>query len=205
MTNSLIAAIERRSSANLFDPTKSLSPAEVGELVRLATLAPSAFNLQNWRFIAVTTPEAKARLRVVAGNQPKVTDAAVTFIICGRPPDSAVVAERLRPSVEAGFMPAHMIEAWRAGAAAMYDGQPQAQRDEAIRTATFAAATLIFAAEAQGLASGPMVGFDPEGVRRAFALDPAEVPVVLVAVGPAAQGNWPQKPRRPVTEILDVV
>jgi nitroreductase len=32
---------------------------------------------------------------------------------------------------------------------------------------------------------------------------PDEVPVILVAVGHAAPGNWPQKPRRPLAEVLD--
>ena len=36
--------------------------------------------MQNWRFIAVRTPEAKARLRPIAWDQPAITEAAVTFI-----------------------------------------------------------------------------------------------------------------------------
>ena len=35
----------------------SIGLALIQELVRLATLAPTAFNLQNWRFIAVRTPD----------------------------------------------------------------------------------------------------------------------------------------------------
>ncbi|WP_414735959.1 nitroreductase family protein [Ensifer adhaerens] len=68
--------------------------------MRLATHAPTAYNLQNWRFIAVHTPEAKARLRSVANDQPKISDAAVTFIIAGLPPKHDDVAARLRPAVE---------------------------------------------------------------------------------------------------------
>ena len=64
MTATDIATLlEGRVSANLFDPAVSLAVAEVEELVHLATRAPSAYNLQNWRFVAVTSPEAKARLR----------------------------------------------------------------------------------------------------------------------------------------------
>ncbi len=204
MTHPAIAMIEHRISANLFDPDRRLPPAVIRELVRLATRAPSAYNLQNWRFIAVHTPEAKARLRRAAGGQAKVTDAAVTFIIVGQAPDPAVVADRLGPSVAAGFMPERFVGDWEAGVRTMYAGA-QMRRDEAIRTATFAAATLIFAAQAHGLASGPMVGFDPAEVVSEFGLGPDEVPVVLVAVGHAAPGNWPQKPRRPVADVLELV
>lgn len=202
-THPALALIEQRISANHFDPGHVLQDTEIEALVRLATRAPTAYHLQNWRFIAVRTPEAKARLRAVAQNQRKVVDAAVTFIIVGLPPDHDSLSERLRPFVEHGFMSEDMVAGWREGARLQY-ADAQTARDEAVRTATFGAATLIHAAQALGLASGPMVGFDPEGVRREFGLQPHEVPVVLVAVGRAAPGNWPQKPRRPLPEILDL-
>jgi len=44
--------------------------------VRIGTTAPTSFHLQNWRFIAVRTPEAKVRLRPIAWDQPAITEAA---------------------------------------------------------------------------------------------------------------------------------
>ncbi|MCV0396022.1 MAG: nitroreductase family protein [Rhizobiaceae bacterium] len=205
MKNPIIAAIESRVSANLFDAGRTLADEEIEELARLATRAPTAYNLQNWRFIAVRTPEAKARLRAAAYGQAKVSEAAVTYIVCGRKPSHTVVEERLRPSVEAGFMPAEMVGAWTAAVEDGYRDDPQKQRDEAVRTATLGAAFLMFAAQAHGLATGPMVGFDPAAVAREFALAADEIPVVLVAVGHAREGNWPQKPRLPVSRVLETV
>jgi multidrug resistance efflux pump len=87
----------------------------------------------------------------------------------------------------------------------LYFGKPQIQRDEAIRTATFGASGLIHAAQALGYGTTPMIGFDPAGVSREFNLGENEVPALLVAVGYATPENWPQKPRRPVADILDLV
>lgn len=203
MTHPTISLIEQRMSANRFDASHALTNAEIEELVRLATRAPTAYNLQNWRFIAVRTAKAKARLRALAWGQPKVEDAAVTFIVCGVLPDAQSLPDRLQPSVAAGYMPADMPSAWRTAAVAQY-ADPRTARDEAVRSATLGAATLIHAAAALGLASGPMAGFDAEGVARAFGLPENEVPVLLVAVGRAAPGNWPQKPRRPLVEVLEI-
>lgn len=203
MSHPVIDAIEQRISANFFDAARPLSDAQIETLTALATRAPTAYNLQNWRFIAVRTAEAKARLRTVAWNQPKVTDAAVVFIVCGVLADPATLAQRLQPSVEAGLMPAGMVQTWVDAARGQYLEQPQSRRDEAIRTASLGAATLMLAAQGMGLATGPMTGFDPQGVAREFALRPDEVPAILVAVGHAAPGNWPQKPRRPLAEVLD--
>lgn len=203
MTHPAIALIENRVSANLFDADHRLSEAQIEELARLATRAPTAYNFQNWRFIAVRTPEAKARLRRLAHGQAKVAQAAVTFIVCGLPPDPADLPGRLSAFVQAGHMPADTASTWRDSARAQY-ADPQAARDEAVRSASLGAATLMHAAEAMGWASGPMIGFDAEGVAREFGLAPHEVPVMLVAVGRAAPGNWPQKPRRPLADVLQM-
>jgi nitroreductase len=203
MTNPAIDLIEQRSSANRFDTSHTMANTEIEELVRLATRAPTAYNLQNWRFIAVRSPEWKARLRKLAYGQAKVSDATVTFILCGLLPDHSTLHERLLPFVESGHMPMDMLLHWQADARAKY-ADPQAARDEAIRSATLGAATLIYAAEAMGLVSSPMNGFDAAGVAREFGIERSELPVLLVPVGRSAPGNWPQKPRRPLAEVLRI-
>ena len=64
-----IEAIHHRISANKFDTARSLSDADIRELVELATEAPSSLNIQHWRFVAVTKIEDKTRLKAVAFDQ----------------------------------------------------------------------------------------------------------------------------------------
>src|ERR1700756_3328036 len=108
MTNGIIESIVSRSTTKHYDPAFTLSDDQIRELVRIGTTAPTSFHLQNWRFIAVRTPEAKARLSPIAWNQPAITEAAVTFIICGQLADSSVIPARLAPVMEAGIMPARL-------------------------------------------------------------------------------------------------
>lgn len=204
MSNQVLEIIEQRSTTNLYDSTKILSDESIKELIRLATTAPTAFNLQNWKFIAVRTPAEKKRLRAVAWDQQKIEDAAVTFIVCGILPDHNTMGDRLAPVVDAGIMPASMVSGWDGAAKSLYFEQPQRSRDEAIRTATFGASTLIMAATSLGLGSTPMIGFDPTGVSEQFGLTADEIPALLLAVGYASAENWPQKPRRPLSEILEL-
>jgi nitroreductase len=205
MANAVIECILSRSATKYFDPSATLNDDQIRELVRIGTTAPTSFHLQNWRFIAVRTPEAKARLRPLAWDQPAITEAAVTFIVCGVLADSSVVPERLAPLVEAGIMPANMVPEWEIPARDLYMQYPQRQRDEAVRTGTFGAAAMIYAARSLGLGSTPMIGFDAEAVHREFGLADDEVPVMLLSVGPERPGNWAQKPRRPVADVLDLV
>jgi len=205
MNNAVIETIMSRSAAKYYDPTAILTDDQISELVRIGTTAPTSFHLQNWRFIAVRTKEAKARLSPIAWHQPAITEAAVTFIVCGQLADSSVIPERLAPLVESGIMPASMVPDWEIPARDLYKEYPQRQRDEAVRTATFGAAAMIYAARSLGLGSTPMIGFDAEAVAREFGLAENEVPVLLLSVGPERPGNWKQKPRRPIAEVLDFV
>jgi nitroreductase len=205
MTHPALSAIQERRTTNLFDPAHRLADTQIEELVRLATTAPTSFNLQNWRFIAVRTDQAKARLRALAWDQAKITEAAVTFIVAGQLADHRVMADRLAPVVAAGIMAAAMVPGWEAAAKSLYFEQPQRQRDEAVRSATFGAGTLIHAAQALGLGSAPMIGFDAQAVAHSFGLAADEIPVMLLAVGHAMPENWPRKPRRPLQQVLALV
>lgn len=194
--------IEQRASANQFDAAREVADATLTELLRLATLAPSAFNAQNRRFVVARSQEAKQRLLRHANGQDKVVHAAATVIVVGRLAPHATLAAALQPSVEAGLVSADLQATFVHYATEMYGDQPQIQRDEAIRSASLSAMTLMLAAEGAGLASCPMIGFDAAGVHREFGLGDDEIAVMLVAIGHAAAGNWPQKPRLPLTEVL---
>jgi nitroreductase len=197
-----IELIKQRISTNKFDTSRALSEAEIKELVSYATEAPSAYNIQNWRFVAVTSSEEKARLKSLAYNQQKVVDAAVTFIVLGDLRGYEKLPQILKPLVDGGLMDQRVADGWAQTATSSYSANEQLARDEAIRSASFAAMTLMIAAQAKGLATGPMIGFDPAGVKREFNIPDRYVPVMLLTVGYPAPGNWPRKPRLGVDEVL---
>ena len=69
MNQALQDVIEHRRTTNVFEPNHTISDEQIEHLVHLATRAPTSFNLQNWRFLAVRTPERKAKLRKLAYDQ----------------------------------------------------------------------------------------------------------------------------------------
>jgi nitroreductase len=200
----VIDAIRQRTSANNFDPTHVMSREDITELVSLATESPSSFNMQNWRFIAVTSPEAKQRLKAAAFNQPKVGDAAVTFVVVGEVGGHQHLARLIKPMLDAGAINQAAYDGWIRMANGLYEGKDQFQRDEAIRSASLASMTLMLAATGKGFVSGAMIGFDPAAVSAECGLAANEVPVMLIAVGRPAAGNWPRKVRRSIDEVLSL-
>ncbi len=199
-----VSLLEGHANTSRFDSDVSLEDATIRELVRLATLAPSAYHMQNWSFVAVRTDDVKDQLVNLAYGQRQVKDAAVTFIISGTLQAHRSLPERLQASVDAGIISASIQNAWVEMASASHEGNSQLQRDEAIRSATFAAMSLLVAAREMGLDAGVVGGFDAAGLAEAFALDSHELPVVLITVGRAISGNWPQKIRRPVADVLRI-
>jgi nitroreductase len=141
-------------------------------------------------------------LKAVAFDQQKVVDAPVTFIILGDLRGHERLAAALEPLVVAGSFDRKMADGWLGAAGHLYGANPQMARDEAIRSASLAAMTLMLAAEAKGMASGPMIGFDADGVRREFQIPDRYVPVMLLPVGYAAAGNWARKPRFALNDVL---
>ena len=111
----------------------------------------------------------------------------------------------LAPTRDAGIIDQATYDGWVGAVNGMYGTNPVMQRDEAVRSASLAAMTLMLAAQEKGLVSCPMIGFDPAGVSAAFGLAATDVPVMLVTVGYSGPSNWPKKPRKPVTDVLAFV
>ena len=203
--NDTITTIKARTSANNFDASSVISHEDINELVSLVQETPTSFNMQNYRLIAVTGADAKARLKAVAYNQPKVGDAAVTFVVVGKLRGHEDLARLIKPLLDAGAIDQAAFDGWVVMCTGMYANNEQLQRDEAIRSASLAAMTLMYAAQAKGFVSGAMIGFDPAGVAKELGLSEQEIPVMLIAVGKPAAGNWPRKPRRAISEVLEIV
>lgn len=197
--------LENRSTTGKFDPTKDVSKHTISELVRLATYSPSAFNMQNWRFIAVRSDSQKAKLCEAAYGQQQVKDASVTYIVCGDLDGYKKLDHTLQPSVSEGIISEEIKNLWVGMVTGSHQDNSQLRRDEAIRSASLATMSLMFAANELGLATGVVGGFDPDAVKAEFKLSQSVVPVMLVTVGYRAEGNWTQKLRKPLQEVLEVV
>ncbi|MCE0497897.1 MAG: NAD(P)H-dependent oxidoreductase [Methylacidiphilales bacterium] len=73
-TATLLANLHWRYATKIFDPAKTI-PADVWKaLEETLVLTPSSFGLQPWKFLVITSPELKTRLKPHSWNQAQVTD-----------------------------------------------------------------------------------------------------------------------------------
>ncbi len=78
----LSEAIVNRRATPSFDGSP-LPESILSAIIQAGLESPSGYNIQPWRFIVVSTPEQKKRLREAAMGQPKVEEASVVIVCCG--------------------------------------------------------------------------------------------------------------------------
>jgi nitroreductase len=189
-------AIQSRQSVKNFDPRHLVSDDELRELFRWVVLTPSSFNTQAWKFVVVRDQAAKARLCERSYNQSQVSHCSAVVAVLGQM-NAHEDADRLYAAA-----PAAVREKVIPMIHNFYAGSPQLQRDEAIRSCSLAAMTLMLLAEDMGYATCPMIGFDAEGVSRFLKVDDQHFPVMLICLGKrSGPAQRARDPRRPLAEI----
>jgi len=192
-----IKTIEKRRSIRNFDASFQIPELELRELIRLASLSPTSFNIQHWKFVVVTDMELRAKIKKAAMDQQQVTDASVLIIIC-----SDVHAWRKNMNAKWKNVPEKIGTFMVNSTMQFYNGREQLQRDEAIRSASLATQTLLLAATALGYESGPMVGFDFEQVAKLINLPKDYIISNFVVIGKGIQDAMPRGGQLQLEEIF---
>jgi putative NAD(P)H nitroreductase len=191
-----------RRSVNFFDKTKPVSAETLKQIIELATLAPSAFNLQPWKIIAVKSPEAKQKLFDLSNKQPKVLEAPVTLIVVGDKNGSATTNSAWKDLP--GLIGEEGTKGAQAGAAFLYASSEDRKTKFAESNGGLFAMALMYAAKELGVDSHPMSGLDFDGVKKAFDLAADDTVVMTIALGyfDTKQKLYPRRARKPYTEIV---
>lgn len=77
----VIQAIGQRYSCRAYKPDP-VEEEKLNQILEAARLAPSARNFQDWRFVVVTDPQTRGRLKAAARNQAFVGQAPVVIAAC---------------------------------------------------------------------------------------------------------------------------
>ncbi len=175
-------AIRSRRAVKHFDNNHEFTAQEIEELVSLAALSSTAYNIQNWRFVVIKDTALRQKLRAAAWDQTMVTEASLLIVLCADLKSWEKQPDRYWANSprEVSDMLLPMIDGY-------YRDKEQVQRDEAMRSCGIAAQTLMLAAKALGYDSCPMDGFDFEAVAEHINLPDDHVVTMFVAIGKATE------------------
>lgn len=190
-------AITQRRAVKLYDPNHHMSEAEIERLLSAAILSPSAFNIQNWRFVVVRDAELRRQIRAAAWDQAQVTDASLFIVLC-----SDLKSWEKEPKRYWRDAPVEVSNFMVPAIDNYYRGRDQVQRDEAMRSCGIAAQTLMLAAKSMGYDSCPMDGFDFDAVGKLINLPEDHVINMFVAIGKGIKEALPRGGQLPLHEVV---
>jgi nitroreductase len=190
-------AIETRRSIKAYDPEHRMSTTEIEELFSLAILSPTAFNIQNWRFVVVQDIELRKQIRMASWDQAQVTEASILVVLT-----ADLKAWGKQPERYWKDAPKPVQDYLVPAIGQYYGGREQVQRDEAMRSCGLAAMTLMLAAKDMGYDSCPMDGFDFDEVGKLINLPSDHTPAMFVAIGKGIKEAWPRGGQLALDEVL---
>jgi nitroreductase len=190
-------AINNRRAVKAFDPNHQMSEAEIEQLMGLALLSPTAFNIQNWRFVLARDPVLRRQIRAAAWNQAQVTDASLLVVLT-----ADLQAWNKEPARYWRNAPQAAQDYLLPAMHQYYSGKEQVQRDEAMRSCGIAATTLMLAAQEMGYQSCPMDGFDFDAVGNLINLPADHVVAMFVAIGKGIAEPYPRGGQLPMSEVV---
>ncbi len=190
-------AIKSRRAIKAFDPDHVMPKADEDELLSLAMLAPTAYNIQNWRFVVVKGEKLRGQVREAAWDQAQVTDSSMLIVVCADLKSWEKEPKRYwanaASDVQDFMLP--MIDGY-------YRDKEQVQRDEAMRSCGIAAQTLMLAAKGMGYDSCPMDGFDFDKVGQLINLPDDHVIAMFVVIGKGVKEAWPRAGQLPMSDVV---
>jgi len=190
-------AVESRRSIKAYDPEHRLSAEEIDRLMSLTILSPTAFNIQNWRFVLVEDPVLRHQVRAVSWNQSQVTDASLLVVLV-----ADLNAWAREPERYWQYAPQAAQDILVPAIGQYYKGHDQAQRDEGMRSCGMAAMTLMLAAKEMGYDTCPMDGFEFDAVAKLLNLPADHIPTMFVTIGKGIKDPWPRSGQLPLNEVV---
>jgi 3-hydroxypropanoate dehydrogenase len=165
-------------TANSFTDTE-VTDAQLQAIWDLAKWAPSSMNSQPLRVTWIRSDEGKQRVarHLMEPNRAKTLSAPVVALLAYEPnfPEHFTTTFPERAEMYSGYfqsLPPEHVEA-----AARYNA--------AVQTGVF-----LLAVRAQGLAAGPMTGFDPTGMDAEFFTETGWKSHVVVNIGHPGDNAW---------------
>jgi nitroreductase len=197
---------QRRSIRKFID--KPISREVVDEVLEAARLAPSGSNRQPWRFLVVTDPEERAKLRRICWDQAFIEQAPVVFVCCA---DLVAYSKPSRLKRAQEFIDSKVTETlsgkfadpeFRKALTNMPDTDLQLFRAAAVANTYIAIEHMVLTATALGLGCCWVGALGGEGEIHAMFNLPKTL--VVAAVLPVGYPDKipPPRPRISISEIL---
>lgn len=195
--------MSNRHSVKHYKRGLTIPKEEMNELIEMATSAPSAWNLQHWRFLVIDDQEQKEKLLPIAFNQQQIVDSSAVIVLLGDCEAGQEADGIYSEAVNKGYMTEEVKNALVNQIERAYEKGKETSfgRDAAFLNASLAGMQFMLAAKEKGYDTCPIGGFKRDELIEAFRIPERFVPIMLMTVGTAAKEAYPSV-RKPVDEVM---
>ena len=194
--------LTERHSIRRFDPTIKISRNEMNEMLEETITAPSACNLQAWKFIVVDTDEGRKKLHqyFMNFNFPQIDNSSAVVLFFGNTLAYKKYSELWHSMYEAKKVTKEAMEAALNTFMPLYEKAPQEMLvADSMVDSSLAAMQFMLIAREHGYETNAMAAV-------VMGLDPKQyVPVMVIAIGKHDPKAEPEitTTRYPVTDLVD--
>ncbi|MDT2756397.1 nitroreductase family protein [Enterococcus asini] len=202
-TNDFSEILSGRRSVRQFDEGVKIPQAELLGMIQEAVSAPSSINMQPWRFLVVTSDEAKEKLRPLIRFNTRQNDSSAAMILILGDLQCYECGEQIyNEAVAMGLMPEEVRDKQLATMLPYYQNLSKEEMTRIVTIdASLVAMQLMLVARKHGYDTNPIGGFEAEGLPDALDYNKERyVPVMILAIGKAKEAGFPSY-RLPATEI----
>lgn len=183
MKEEFMRAMEFRHACKVFDETEKIPDEDLHYILEAGRKSPSSFGMEAWKFLVITNPELKEKLRPACWNQVQVTSCSHLVLVLAGIDSVKVESGEVKKRFARREMPQDKLD--------FYMGLYADHLKETLRTdeniyswtarQTFiAAANMMTAAAVIGVDSCPIEGFDKRQVEEILGLDTTKYQLAMV-------------------------
>lgn len=194
---SVFEAAKQRRAIKDYDKDHDMPDEDMKKIMTAAHFTPTAFNIQNYRFVVVQNKAFQQQLQKAAWNQEKVGDCSALVILC-----ADKESWQKNPRRYWSTAPDKVQETMEGMIRDYYKGKERVKIDEAHRSCGMAGMTIMLAAEELGYDSCPMDGFDYEAIGELINLPDDHVVSFMIAIGKRRKDPLPRPTMLPREEIV---
>jgi nitroreductase len=162
-SNQLLEQLNWRYATKQFDPGKKINASDWTVLEEVLRLSPSSGGLQPWKFIVITDPALRAKLRPASYGQAQITDASHLVVFAAKNNfNEADVDAHLGNVAKTQGVPVEALAPFRGMlVGGIVQSKDEPARDAWARNQVFIAlGNLLAGAALLGIDACPMEGFD---------------------------------------------
>ena len=187
VNNDFHKILTERHSVRRFDKSIKIDREEMKEMLEETITAPSACNLQAWKFVVVDTEEGREKLHqyFMKFNFPQIDDSSAVVLFCSNTLAYKKYSQLWHSMYEEKKVTKEAMEAALNTFMPLYEKAPQQMlvADSMVDTSLAAMQFMLIARE-HGYETNAMAGYDAGKAAEAMGLDPKQyVPVMAIAIG----------------------